>query len=520
MNTLKYKGIAFAVTLLSLALIPASNATNTMNTASVSYPVVDSRQWQCFNDAGIQRPCEQLTSNVFGQDGHYQGTQAQYQNNHDGTVSDLVTGLTWSQTADINQDGKVDSQDKLTFEQAQDYVESLSLGGYTDWRLPNIKELYSLTLFDGQDPSGKRIPQGNSYLLPFIDHQTFGIATGDTLAGERLIDGQFVSSTKYVSTTMLGDETIFGVNFIDGRIKGYGATMPDGSIKNFYLLAVRRSSEYGINNYSSNSSLTVEDTATGLTWQQSDSQTSMNFYDALNYCENSTLAGHADWRLPTIKELQTIVDYSRSPSTTNSATIDPVFHSTAIVNENNKSDFANYWSSTTHINLSNGKSAAYISFGRSLGFMHGGWLDVHGAGSQRSDPKTGDASQFPQGHGPQGDAIRVNNMVRCVRGGDVEKVTLTTLETRAPMEIYNAIESRGLEGNHNSQMERNSSSKRRSPLEFLDTDNDGYISKSEAKGPLKDDFEKLDINQDGMLSADEIPESPKTNQRPPRSHRR
>ncbi len=43
------------------------------------------------------------------------------------------------------------------------------------------------------------------------------------------------------------------------------------------------------------------------------------------------------------------------------------------------------------------------------------WIDVHGAGSQRSDPKSGDASVFADGNGPQGDAIRILNYVRLVR---------------------------------------------------------------------------------------------------------
>ena len=48
----------------------------------------------------------------------------------------------------------------------------------------------------------------------------------------------------------------------------------------------------------------------------------------------------------------------------------------------------------------------------------GGWVDVHGAGAQRSDPKTGDPSQYPYGRGPQGDAIRIYNYVRLVRDAD------------------------------------------------------------------------------------------------------
>jgi len=46
-------------------------------------------------------------------------------------------------------------------------------------------------------------------------------------------------------------------------------------------------------------------------------------------------------------------------------------------------------------------------------------MDVHGAGSQRSDPKMGDPSQFPRGRGPQGDVTRIYNYARCVRGGGV-----------------------------------------------------------------------------------------------------
>ena len=42
-------------------------------------------------------------------------------------------------------------------------------------------------------------------------------------------------------------------------------------------------------------------------------------------------------------------------------------------------------------------------------------LDVHGAGCQRSDPKTGDPANYPNGRGPQGDVIRIYNHVRCVR---------------------------------------------------------------------------------------------------------
>jgi len=62
-----------------------------------------------------------------------------------------------------------------------------------------------------------------------------------------------------------------------------------------------------------------------------------------------------------------------------------------------------------------------MCFGEALGFMkdrktNGTTLmDVHGAGAQRSDPKVGDPNDYPQGHGPQGDVIRIYNYARLVR---------------------------------------------------------------------------------------------------------
>ena len=34
--------------------------------------------------------------------------------------------------------------------------------------------------------------------------------------------------------------------------------------------------------------------------------------------------------------------------------------------------------------------------------MNGAWVDVHGAGAQRSDPKSGNPADYPTGRGPAG----------------------------------------------------------------------------------------------------------------------
>ncbi|WP_264876390.1 Lcl C-terminal domain-containing protein [Vibrio agarivorans] len=409
----------FSVTIVSV--VSHLFFAHTAQAREFTYPIVDTFQTQCSNSQTLVDECPEKGSAYYGQDAQYIGRMPNYTVNDNGTVRDNHTGLLWAQAIDTNGDGRITVADKMTYDQAMVYAANLRLGGYVDWRVPSIKELYSLMMFDGEDPSGLR-GKSSATVRPFIDQTVFGFESGDLSAGERLIDSQYVSSTKYVAMTMRGDETVFGVNFIDGRIKGYGTRARRGGEKTFYVLAVRGNSDYGINNYSISGNGTIHDRATGLTWQKSDSEKGMNWGEALEYCETLELAGRTDWRLPNIKELHSIVSYVRSPVTTKSAAIDPSFYSTAITNEAGKRDFPNYWSSTTHVNLQNAKQAAYIAFGRSMGKMHNEWLDVHGAGAQRSDPKVYSGRNYPDGKGPQGDAVRFENFARCVAGGEVTEV--------------------------------------------------------------------------------------------------
>ncbi len=372
--------------------------------AEVTYPIVDTGQTTAIG-------------NSKGQDAHYLANAPSYADNGDGTVTDNVTGLMWIK----------DPGEKMTWEQAMQNASRCRTGGYSDWRLPSIKELYSLIQFTGLDPDPMSTETGN--LIPFIDTDAFDFKYGDISSGERIIDSQFATTSIYTGTTMRGAKTMFGVNFADGRIKGYGLEDPRGrGEKTFHVLYVRGNPEYGKNKFEDNGDGTVTDEATGLTWMKADSGKGMDWPSALKYAEGMDFAGHDDWRLPSAKELQSLVDYSRAPDSTGSAAIDPVFDATAITNAGGKKDYAAYWSSTTHLSTRSNASAAYVNFGRSLGWMEDRrsgekqLLDVHGAGAQRSDPKTGDPSRFPYGRGPQGDVIGIDNLVRLVRGGSAEPV--------------------------------------------------------------------------------------------------
>jgi len=404
--------------------------------SAATFLVVDTGQVKTF-DAFAEIAAPQAGQTFHGQDAQFSGNPPRYTRSTDGlTVLDEVTGLTWQRSPDTNGDGTIDSLDKMTLAEARARPAVLNAsryGGYGDWRLPTIKELYSLMNFAGTDPSGAT---GNdtSSLTPFIDRTYFDFGYGDTARGERIIDMQYASSTIYVSTTMLGSPTMFGVNFADGRIKGYTLDMSyqgPGDAK--FPVRLVRGAAYGENDFADNGDGTISDRASGLMWTKEDSAAGMNWPEALAWVEAQNAAnhlGHSDWRLPNAKELQNIVDYGRSPDTTASAALSPLFTCTGITNEAGKADFPYYWTSTTHESQAGGPAgvtggaAVYVAFGRAMGYMTapwdptlGAWLDVHGAGAQRSDPKVGNPADFPHGRGPQGDAIRIDNFVRLVRDG-------------------------------------------------------------------------------------------------------
>lgn len=62
--------------------------------------------------------------------------------------------------------------------------------------------------------------------------------------------------------------------------------------------------------YHNNSDGTISDGSTRLMWQQTTNDR-RNWENALLLCENLSLAGFDDWRLPSVNELRSIVDYSR-----------------------------------------------------------------------------------------------------------------------------------------------------------------------------------------------------------------
>lgn len=400
---------------------PSASTTST----SLGYPIVDTNQVLFYgNTVELTTDPTSSTDAFYGQDAQFTGNQPSYADNGDGTVTDNVTGLMWVQARGS----------QVSWQDAVNGASSCTTAGYSDWRMPTVKELYSLIEYTGD------IDTDASNSVPYIDSNVFGFTygpnTSTTVIGDRLEDAQDWTGTEYVSTTMLGSATAFGVNFCDGRIKGYPITNPATlSPTTHYVRYVRSNTDYGTNSFTDNGNGTVSDSATGLMWAQYDSGSAMDWETALAWVQTmntSSYLGYTDWRLPNAKEMQSIVDYDRSPDTTSSAAIDPVFNCTQIINEGGNADYPWYWTGTTHLETGTANEAVYIAFGRALGWMqinnetYYTLLDTHGAGAQRTDPKSGSVTSYylgvdingnpVYGRGPQGDVVRIYNYARLVRG--------------------------------------------------------------------------------------------------------
>jgi hypothetical protein len=369
-----------------LQIVPRSAA------SKGSYSVVGTSQTGCWDGTGNKITAPVLGAAFYGQDAQFAHTTPVYTKSSDGlTVKDEVTGLTWQKNYDSGTYYWGASQT------VADNLNTLKYGGFSDWRLPTIKELYSLW------------NAGTGW--PWIDTNYFTITYSSE---QELSHAIFWSSDKYtgvmgnVSGETPGSELAFGVNFGTGHIKSYSISVGPKHL----VRCVRGNLSYGVNLFQNNGDGTISDLATSLMWPKADNGSGMDWEHALAYAQTQNKAnflGYNDWRLPNTKELQSLVDYTRSPGATNPANVGPainaMFSCTAILNDGGKADYPYYWTSTSAISnpTSTYSNAWYVAFGRA---ENGSGEDLHGAGAVRFDKKT-----IGTGEGEE----RVLNYVRLVR---------------------------------------------------------------------------------------------------------
>jgi hypothetical protein len=208
----------------------------------------------------------------------------------DTTVEDLKTGLIWQKDYGFG-----------TFEDASIYCPNLNQGGFSDWRVPRIDELRTI-----------------------VDYSRY----------DRAIDSAFVCAPHgYWSNTLTAFEASLAwfIYFEDGSI------LPLDTSVQYWIRCVRGGPYWPLDpseGQLQDNGGWMLDLSTGLIWQRTDGGKFRSRTKAMEYCSNLVLDGITDWRLPSIEELRTIINYQTS---------DPALN-TEVFNLQN----GWYWSKTKH----------------------------------------------------------------------------------------------------------------------------------------------------------------------------
>lgn len=112
---------------------------------------IQTGQTTCWNASGQVTPCAGTR-----QDGELRsGLERRYVDNGDGTITDINTGLMWEK---LSRDGTIHDKE-LVYAWAEAFtvkvagLNALRFAGHTDWRVPNVNELYSLVKLDAFSPA-------------------------------------------------------------------------------------------------------------------------------------------------------------------------------------------------------------------------------------------------------------------------------------------------------------------------------------------------------------------------------
>lgn len=221
---------------------------------------------------------------------------------HDGLVTDTRTGLVWP------EDASVVSEFPARWQEGQDLIEEFNRHGYrghTDWRLPGRRDLFSLISHETINPC---LPQGH----PFFNVATTTYWTGTSCA--RLPEQAWFVHLGGARVFKGDKESSYMIWPVRGRLHDCPAVSSQGIA--------------GV----------LTDERTGLMWtEHADCCGRVTWTDATEAVagmNRERAFGFADWRLPEVRELESLTDLTR-----HSPALPEGFCPRAVQ--------AHYWSATT-----------------------------------------------------------------------------------------------------------------------------------------------------------------------------
>ena len=190
-----------------------------------------------------------------------------------GFVSDSLTGLLWADSENFNGEYSV----------VKEYCENLRIGSISNWRVPTIKELWYLTNLDRSNPVA------DTYIWNYMKSAEYWSSTDVTFYGE--------------------EDNMRTIDFSTGEESW---AIKDYKYSQVYVRCVSGDYNYTPTLKRDNENKIVTDSRNHLIWQDGEVIVERYYTEAQEYCDGLIFAGYSDWRLPTIRELYSIVDPYRN----------------------------------------------------------------------------------------------------------------------------------------------------------------------------------------------------------------
>ena len=205
--------------------------------------------------------------------------------------------------------------DQLDWYDAVDYCNDLVYAGHDDWRLPSVKEFFSLKY----NPIDWELGHGRGLWTSQERGEDYAIV---------VFDNYYDS---YYQLSMPGKDDLYAVRCVRGN------TIPDADLHSSTVSS-------GGSNFE-----IVTDSTTRLIWQKDPEDSTKTWKNALSYCENLEHAGLSNWRLPNNNELASLIDNDGSSNFPE-------------ISEATASDSREFWTSSSLYEVS-GSAFTLHSFG-------------------------------------------------------------------------------------------------------------------------------------------------------------
>ncbi len=216
--------------------------------------------------------------------------------------TDPATNLMWT---------KKDNGADVDWQRATEYCSNLQLAGHSDWRLPSIDELQGIYdpganvdgwavkgdihLFGWQWSGSKEDDAGKAWAFYFIRGLRISAPLGDSTARHALC----VRPSADALPAANPPEAVPSPSVQPKTEQPQVQVQPQMQVQPQVPQQAAATDTSGP---------AWIDPATNLMWTKKDNGADVDWQQATEYCRNLQLAGHSDWRLPSIDELQGIYD--------------------------------------------------------------------------------------------------------------------------------------------------------------------------------------------------------------------